>query len=219
LAFLVLYVSCFLTLYCEQKSYDRIIEEKQQIEEVLLEAIEYTAFKCKAVIKDTTDKKTQVIAESFSEALYISMGLFDTTESEEFWRFYVPMLVLVEEEGAYFYSVRANLEESDICIYHEWSDKIVFEVPEECNETRRAAIIADTLEKKASQIISDHNLIASQYGITYQYFLPKFFQNCLLSSEFPVLLVVFQGWPLNTEGTIFYENCLDAGVFLREKTD
>lgn len=214
--FLLIYGSCFLALHFEQKSYDRVLDEKQQTEQALLEAIEYTAFRYKAVLNDSEEKRKQVISASFSEAIYISMGLLGTAEQKEFWRLYVPMIVLVEEDGAYFYYVN---EKSEQRIFHEWSEKVSFDIPEESSEAKRISIMADTLEEKASQIISNHNLIAAQYGITYSYSLPVFFQDTSQTPEFPMLLVVFQGWPLNTAGTVFYENCLDAGVFLRQKLE
>ena len=35
--------------------------------------------------------------------------------------------------------------------------------------------------------------------------------------KYPMVFVVFQGWPLNATGDIIYENCLDAGGYLKEK--
>lgn len=218
LIFVIIYCNCFLVLYCEQKNYDSILEEKQRVEKALLEAIEYTANQYRVVIKDSEEKKKQVVADAFSDAFYVSMGLFQTLQAEEFWRIHIPMLVLVEEEGAYFYYVKENTESEKRGIVHEWSDKIEFEFPENCSNAKKKACIADSLETTASQIISNHNFIAQQYGMSYRYSLPAFFQDTSRELEFPMLFVVFQGWPLDASGTFFYENCLDAGVFLREKT-
>ena len=217
LIFVIIYCSCFLVLYCEQKNYDLILEEKQRTEKALLEAIEYTANQYREVIKDKEEKKKQVIADAFSDAFYVSMGLFQTLQAEEFWRIHIPMLVLVEEEGAYFYYVKENTELGKRKIIHEWTDRITFDFPENCSDTKKKVCIADSLEIIGSQVISNHNFIAEQYGVSYRYSLPEFFQDTSQTLEFPMLFVVFQGWPLDASGTYFYENCLDAGVFLRER--
>lgn len=217
LIFLLLYCSCFLGLLFERKSYDEVIEKKQKTEQALLDAIEYTANRYRDVIKDTEEKKKQVIDEAFSEAFYVTMGLFQSTQPEELWRIYIPMLVLVEEDGAYFYYVKGIAENPKQELVHVWTDKISFDFSDVQSAAGKKAILADLLEEKASQIISNHNFIAKQYGISYSFSLPAFFQDTSREPEFPMLFVVFQGWPLNSYGTIFYENCLDAGVFLREK--
>lgn len=216
LVFLFLYCSCFLMLYCEQKNYDNVMEEKERIEQALLEATEYTAHRYMTVMKESEEKKKEMIEEAFSEAFYVMMDLFQSTEPEEFWRIYIPMIILVEEDGAYFYYVQEAQKQG---VVHEWTDKIPFDIPDNYNPEDRKASMINTLEETASQIISNHNLIAQQYGISYRYSVPAFFPDAAQSTEFPMLFVVFQGWPLNASGTTFYENCLDAGVFIREKTE
>ncbi len=214
LLFLIIYGSCFLLLYCEQKKYDAALDEKQKVEQALLEAIEHAGNQCKKVINDNDEKKKQVIADAFSEAFYVSMGMFQSEQPKEFWRIYIPMLVLVEEEGASFYYMQESKEQ---ILYHDWTEKLYFNFPENCSDAKKKSLMADVLEKEASKIISNHNFIAEQYGFSYRYSLPMFFQDTTQDLEFPMLFVVFQGWPLNVSDMIYYENCLDAGVFLRKK--
>jgi len=216
LIFLTIYCGCFILLYCEQKRYDLMLEEKQKTEHALLEAIEETANRYRMVINESAEKKKEAIAKTFSEAFYISMGFFQTTHPEDFWRIYVPMIVLVEEDGAYFYYInQANAGQN--VLVHEWTDKVPFSLPDDYSEEVKKAYMAEVLESLASQIISNHNFIAKQYGVTYRYSVPLFFQDMSRELEFPMLFVVFQGWPLGLSGEVYYENCLDAGVFLREK--
>ena len=77
----------------------------------------------------------------------------------------------------------------------------------------------ECLEQQASEIITKHNVIASQYGVGYQFFLPRFFQDTSSVTEFPMLFVVLQGWPLNDSHTVYYNTCIDAGIFLRPRKE
>ena len=84
---------------------------------------------------------------------------------------------------------------------------------------KKKALMADVLEQKASGIITNHNVIAAQYGLSYHYSLPVFFQDTSRLPEFPMLFIVFQGWPINHSRMLYYDACLDAGMFLRQKQD
>lgn len=219
LVFIFVYFSCFLSLHYEQKNYDDVMEEKQRIEHALLEAAEYTAYRYRGVIKDSEEQKKKRIEEAFSEAFYFITGETPSMEPEGFWRIYIPMIILVEEDGAYFYYLKENTGIGNQRLVHEWTDKYLFDISETHTNDEKRAIMANVLEDRASQIITNHNFIAKQYGISFSYSLPAFFQDITQSPEFPMIFVVFQGWPLNPSETIFYENCVDAGVFLREKTE
>ena len=76
-------------------------------------------------------------------------------------------------------------------------------------------MIADIIEPYASDIISNHNYIAMQYGINYSFYVPQFLQNTSEDLNFPMLFVVFQGWPLTASGNIVYENCIDTAVYIQ----
>ena len=67
-------------------------------------------------------------------------------------------------------------------------------------------------------MITEHNYIAEQDGLGYTFFVPRFLQNSSDILEFPMLFVAFQGWPLVENGSVVYENCVDAGVYLKETT-
>ena len=129
----------------------------------------------------------------------------------------MPMIVLVEKNGAYFYYVK-DKSDTDGKLTHEWTELVPFLMPDALSDTEKKAYMADVLEDAASQIISNHNFIAGQYGINYRYTLPAFFQDMSREPEFPMIFVAFQGWPLDVSEEVFYENCFDAGVFLQEKT-
>lgn len=214
--FVLIACSCFISLYCRQKNYDCVMAERQKIENDLLEAVEYAGKMSRMALREDEEKKKQLIAASFSEAIYVTMGYLDSPVLQEFWRIYVPMLVLVEEDGACFYYVQTEqMEKKEL--YHTWSDKILFPIRDEYSDAKKKSIIADTLEQKASEIITKHNSIALQYGISYQYYLPEFFQDTSRLMEFPMLFVVFQGWPLDSSDYFFYDACFEAGMFLRYK--
>ena len=217
--FVLIACGCFLSLYCEQKYYDSVMKEKQKIECALLETVEDTGIRCVKALEENEDRKKQIISETFSEAITIFMGYFDTPEEKDFWRLYVPMLVWVEEDGAFFYYLQLKNEKGEKELNHVWTDKIFFSFPEGCSDMKKKALMADVLEQKASGIITNHNVIAAQYGLSYHYFLPVFFQDTSRLPEFPMLFIVFQGWPINHSRMLYYDACLDAGMFLRQKQD
>jgi len=181
-----------------------------------VERLSMEMYRLLIVLREGEEQKKQLIADSFSEAIYISMGYLETPVPKEFWRLYVPMLVLVEEDGAYFYHVQTGQAEGEKELYHVWTDKFLFSFPEGCNDIKKKSLMANVLEQKASEIITEHNSIALQHGISYQYYLPGFFQNTLQLPEFPMLFVVFQGWPLNCF-SVFYDACFEVGVFMHYK--
>lgn len=215
--FIIITCGCFLSLYCEQKYYDFAMLEKRRMECALLEAIEDTGNESKAALFENEAKKKKIIEDAFSEAMYVFMGNLDTPEEKEFWRLYVPMLVWVEEDGAYFYCLQTNSKNKEL--HHTWTEKIRFSFTAGCSDRKKISLMAEALEEKASEIISNHNVIAAQYGISYQYSLPLFFQDTSQSPEFPMLFVVFQGWPVNNSNMFFFNACIDAGLFLRQKEE
>jgi len=219
LIFIIISCGCFLSLYCEQKYYDSTMQEKQRIERALLEAVEDTGNKSKAALFEDEKRKKKIIEDAFSEAMYVFMGYLDTPEEKEFWRLYVPMLIWVEEDGAYFYCLQTNSKNKEKELYHSWTKKLFFSFPDRCSVGKKKSLMAEALETKASKIISNHNVIAAQYGISYQYSLPLFFQDTSQPPEFPMLFVVFQGWPINNTNMFFFDACIDAGVFLRQKEE
>ena len=216
--FVLIAVGCFLSLYCMQKKYDSLMQEKQKLEDALLAVLEDTGSRSKIAVGQEEKRKKETIETAFSEAFRVFMGGFDTSETLEFWRMYVPMLVWVEEDGAYFYYLQSYIENEEMELNHTWTEKEYFSFPDGCSDKKKKSIMADILEKKASDIITNHNAIAVQYGISYRYSLPTFFQDTSRLTEFPMLFVVFQGWPLNDAGKYYYYNaCVDAGIFLRQK--
>lgn len=61
---------------------------------------------------------------------------------------------------------------------------------------RKGAIIA-TINEKLAYYINNHNRMASQYGITYNFSLPIIDESELLRSiEQPSMIVIFQGYPI-----------------------
>lgn len=213
--FMIFYMACCLLLFLEQEKYDAVIKEKQRIEHAFLNAIENTGREYEKVLFETDEKQQQFFVNSFFEALYIFAEIFEQKEKQQSIMMYVPLLVLVEEDGAFFNYISEKQDENNAMLIRIWSEKIKFEYPAVCTEVQKKAIVAAVLEEITSYIISNHNYIASQYGLSYQFTAPDFLGNMEELPEFPMLFVVFQGWPLNASGNITYENCMDAAVFLQ----
>lgn len=207
--FLCVYLICFFGLSLEQKKYDSVKEEKRKVEKALLEAIQVAGEKVGAAINEPEETKKRIFEQSFLEALYIYLGLYATEENQEYIRMHIPMLVLLEEDGAFFYSLQEISNGTMVEFKHAWSEKKYYSSSEKPVDA--------LLEEKASEIITTHNYIASQYGMAYEFHVPDFVQEFSGKKEFPVLLAVFQGWPLNAAGNVVYENCIDTGAYLRRK--
>ena len=215
LIFLVIFVACWSFLYVKQKQYDLVAGEKQRIEQALKQAIENTAENFSEVIYASEAKKKEVLEREFPGSLCFAMGIEDTEENRETIRMHLPMLVLAEEDGAYFCYMEEQERDTITELVSVWSDKLVFPYKEESTAAEKRRILVETLEEKASDIINNHNYIAEQYGLTYLFSVPRFLENYNKELEFPMLFVVFQGWPLDGAGSIVYDNCLDAGLYMK----
>lgn len=211
--FLIIYMICFLFLKLEEAQYDNVIKEKQRVEHALQEALEYTAEEYKNVIYGTLEEKKRVIETVFPKIFTVLLG---NTEEDD-WRLFLPVLVLVEEDGAVFYYVQESKEKGYSELNYVWSDKSHFTFTEESTNHAKRKEVMECLERETSKYITEHNYIAAQYGMEYTFFVPNFIQEEGPELKFPVIYAVFQGWPLNAAGNIIYENCLDAGAYLRER--
>ncbi len=214
--FLTIYMICFLFLFTEQKQYDKALEEKEKIEQALVKAVENTGMVYKKYITATEEKRKKELEKAFFTSFYVSAGVFDKKEQQEKLRMYLPMLVLAEEDGAYFLFMQEITSDGVEELRHSWSDKISYGYGENITEAQKKNAVAGVLEEQASEIISNHNYIAEQYGISYSFYVPDFLNNTTTSLEFPMIFAVFQGWPLTVSGNILYDNCLDSAVYLQK---
>lgn len=216
LLFLGLYVACFLSLSVEQHQYDAAMAEKVKMEQSLKLAAEQTAKKLIAVMKEPIEVQAKVVENAFFESMYATLGILEDKEKQEELKNYVPALVLLTEDGMMLYHAWEMKKNGIFIAEYSWSDCVMFDGIEECSEVRKREIMIEYMEKKVSEVISNHNFIASQFGLSYKFHVPAFFENISEKLHVPMVIAVFQGWPLNSAGTIFYENCIDAGVYIQE---
>ena len=212
----IFYLFCFLLVFKEQMKYDNVLEQKEKMETSLKLALEETAWELTSVVWEPIQEKKKIVEKEFFESLYIHLGLLQEVEEQEKLRMYCPMLLLVEEEGAFFYHIEEVEENGIKKLLHIWSEEIPFVFPKESTESEKKALISEIIEEYASVIISNHNYIASQYGFTYSFYVPKFLQNTSEELNFPMLFAVFQGWPLNASGEIVYENCVNTAGYIQK---
>ena len=210
--FLTIYVTCFLVLYTEQKKYDSVLKEKQKIEQALLSASYSAAESYEKVINETEEIRKKIISEVFFESFSVAMGGFESQQEQDLLKMYIPLIILAEEEGAFFFSLQEIQTEDGHELGHVWSDKIMYSAPGMHGVT-------ETIEETASSLVSKHNYIASQYGISYQFHVPQFLINDAGNQESITIFVVFQGWPLTAAGDVIYENCVDAGIYIEGKRE
>lgn len=214
--FCIIFAICFLFLWKERKYYEGILQEKQWIENGLLEAIESTAKEFSDVIYDSEEKKKKVVETVFLETLYVALGIFDEKAEQEKMQMYLPLIVLIEEDGALFYHMQEVCRNGTMELQHSWTEKMDLSFLKESTEEKKKQLLSELLEEKVAELFAKHNYIAKQYGIEYVFSAPDFIQNTAETLELPMLLVVFQGWPLTSTGDVVYENCIDASAFLQE---
>lgn len=216
LIFLMIYGACFLTLSIEQRNYDFAQEEKKKMEQALLAAMEITGREFVMALNDSEEKKKQLLEQTFSEALYIVAGMWGNELGQMQLKMHLPLLLLVEADGVYLgYAQEAQGE--TMVLQHIWTDKTYFSFPEGCEEMQKKEIIAAEIEKQLAEWINHHNYISRQYDVSYLFSAPRFLYDALEMQEFPIMCAVFQGWPLNAAGDVFYENCIDVSGYLQKK--
>ena len=206
----------FLLLSVEQKRYDTALEEKKRVEQNLLYALEDAGRAYENVVNSSDEKRKQALVASFFQALYAAEGILGEEEKQKELCMYIPMLIAAEEDGAYFYYLQETKNGAVREIRHIWSDKIPYEYVDDCTEAEKKNAVATALEKTASEIITNHNYIAGQYGVIYSFYAPKFLQDTTSALHFPMLYAVVQGWPLLAAGKVTYNNCIDAGVYIQK---
>lgn len=216
LVFLTIYSICFILLFIEQERYDKVQGEKQIIEQALISAIQNAGEKYSAVIYESEETRKRILEHTFLESLYVAAGILEDKEKQEIIRMYLPMMVLAEEDGVFFFYMEEQTNGTVKELSHTWTNKIPYEAMEQYTDAQLKHVVALTIENTASEIISQHNYIASQYGLSYRFYVPDFLQNTSEKLNFPMLFVAFQGWPLNASGDIVYENCIDAGGYIQK---
>lgn len=216
LIFLIIWLACFSLLFFSKEKYRSAQAEKEQIERALLEAITYAGEEYSSVMNANLEKKQATLESSFFETLYVAMGVFECEEEREIIKMHVPMMMIAEENGISFYHVKEIMTDGIKEFSYVWTEKTEYPWKEDVTKEEKKQKIMELLETKASEIISMHNYIAEQYGISYSFSVPRFLQDTADEIQFPMLFVVFQGWPLNANEDIFYENCVDAGAFIQK---
>ena len=63
--FIIVYLSCFFTLYLEQRNYDMVLEEKCRIEKGMKQAIEYAANELIPAVHASKEEKCTIFQTAF----------------------------------------------------------------------------------------------------------------------------------------------------------
>lgn len=177
-------------------------------------------------------------------SLYTSLDLLMDTEGKQRLELFLPVVAVVDEDGIYLYYLKENTE-SDKKLERVWTERIPYEVnyhgtqyeftlsgkaisfDEESNkiiesgltqelEALRLDTISSVIEQNISEYINQHNHIARQYGIQYEFHVSltddSFNQRSITN---PSLLVMFQGYPLLGKDHV-YDFFSFAGASIRK---
>lgn len=209
--FMVVYA--FFGIFAERETYRQVQQEKERMEESLLIAVEKTTETMKQVLEEQDEVQLLTLEEEFFESWFIQLGISDKIEEQERMRLHVPMIAWLLEEGGYFYYTEEVSKNGTRVLEPKWSRLIPYSTG---NEITKDEVIV-WMEQQATTIINEHNRIAVQFGIEYQFFVPYFLGAQPEVLSFPIVVVVFQGWPLKVTGDLWYENCVDASAYIKEK--
>lgn len=177
-------------------------------------------------------------------SLYTSFDLNLDTEGKKRLELFLPLVAIVDNDGIYmFYYEEGHANGKHL--ERVWSERIPYEVDykdehyeftlagnmiwydEEENliiennlsaeyENVRKDTISFIIEQSVSKYINQHNVIARQYGIQYDFQVPMMdnsFNSRAITN--PSLLVLFQGYPLTGTDEV-YQCFAFAGASLRK---
>ena len=111
-------------------------------------------------------------------------------------------------------SYKEVMADSMLQTYYATGD--VFDTDESYREKKLYAI-RTSVEESLSEILVSHNGIAGQYGLDIWFRMPNFLQMFTPAMEHPSIFAVFQGWPLNADGTLLYNNCANASSYIKKE--
>lgn len=214
LMFLLVASLCFWNVFLEQQKYRNVKKEKERMEESLLYAVKTAAEDLTMVMEEEDAVKLFTFQKSFLKAWFVRLGISGVKEEQDKLKLHLPLLAFLTEEGGYFFYTEIKEKNGAWELEQKWSEKIPYEITGDTEQDKK--VIKAYLEEQVSEIISNHNYIAEQYGIAYEFSVPYFLIREEATLSLPMMLVVFQGWPLNGSGTCLYENCIDAGAYIKE---
>lgn len=176
--------------------------------------------------------------QTFFRTAYVWMNIeFDTLKQQQF-NLYVPCIVIVDYDGIYLYywtnsedglqMIQSNKIEY---IFEEEGISYTFTLSKTYKKTDlkkkltqtiqmnskelellQAECITSTIENAVERTMKEHNRIANQFGITYQFSFPVWkdsvFQNVIHT---PTILLFFQGYPV-CQGKETYEKYACCGA-------
>ena len=214
LFFLLITGICFLNIYIEQQIYLRTREEKERMEESLLYATQAAAYDLMGVMEEEDDVKLTIFQESFFRAWFVKLGIAGIKEEQDKMKMHLPLMAYLTEDGGYFFYTEKKVQDGYMVLNSKWSEKVSYTLIG--SEEKKREILMVYLKKHVSRIISDHNYIAEQFGIQYEFSAPYFLIEEEKKLNFPMIFVVFQGWPLLAGSSYYYENCIDAGAYIKK---
>ena len=212
LIFCMIVVSLFLNVLTEQKKYEGVRMQKERMEESLRYAISICAQELAGVMQETADVKRMVFRESFFRAWHIRLGIMGNEEEQERLNLHMPILGYLSEDGAYFLLIKEERTGGKTRLIREWTEKIPYALTGDEKENRQ--ILTAFWEETVSEYLTEHNRIAKQYGLEYEFYVPLFLNDPEQRLGFPIVFAVFQGWPLEGSGKYLYENCMDANAYI-----
>lgn len=177
---------------------------------------------------------SQAAIQVFFQSLYSSFDILDDPDAKLRLQLYIPTIAIIDVDGMYINYLTSISSEGSTQLIRTWSDKLSYSYKMEGREyafylsnlalefaedgrnqklieTRddleviRTATIRNTIEANLVSYMNQHNDIAKQYGIQYEFHLPAV-DNSFHSRSIrePTMLILFQGYPLKGEEVFNY---------------
>ena len=242
----VIVASVFITLldisYAEMAT---VKAETQKLDDAFSKAVDAAVQKLVLDEKNCIYSSKEQALTTFYQTMFTCLDLNMDSAGQLQLKLYLPCIAIVDTDGLYLcyweYQVKTGL-------YQTWSNRIAYtaetkhyqyeftlgslyrqydkengrweehEIETESMMLLQKETICQTIETQLLTVANEHNLIASQYQIQYQFSLPAVDQSVFNRAiKAPSFLVLFQGYPLIGTDNV-YERYVFCGASLHKST-
>lgn len=209
LLFLVISLPVLSVLYFKVQVFHKMAAESFELDYRLQSAVD------NGILYLTKDEEGSLIFDKetaikrFFLSLYAAFGVTMDLQKQEMLQLYVPVIAVILPDGFYFSYCEAEKNSQTQKVVRKWSEKIL------CSYEDKL-VFSETFISKFEYYIEQHNQIAANFGIRYQFYVPSIdtsdLQRAITGSS---LIVVFQGYPFSSGG--FYNRVNIAGAQIYKK--
>ena len=126
LIFVILFAISLINFILDQSKYRKVLEERQRIESAFTAATELASEELALGLEQNAENVLINISSSFFTALSANMNYFDEEDLAAEESLYVPLLVVVGEEGFYLCILEREVKDSETILSRRWTECIPY---------------------------------------------------------------------------------------------